>query len=64
MVYTKDQLYFIGNQKMWPVMEAILELSPQEQVEAFQRLLTAKHDPTKPLDSRLVDKALTKKGER
>jgi len=64
MVYTKDQLYFMGNQKMWPVMEEILNLPPEEQVKAFKRLLTAKHDPTKPLDSRLVNKALARKEER
>lgn len=64
MVYTKDQLYFMGNQKMWPVMEEIVSLPSEQQVEVFNRLLTAKFDPTRPLDNRLVDKVLERKGER
>jgi len=57
MVYTKDQAYFIGNQKMWGYFSDIAQLPTDERKRAFQFLFKAKFDPTDELQRRLVEKA-------
>lgn len=58
MVYTKDQAYFVGNQKMWRYFSTIAQLPEGERRKAFQFLFKAKFDPTDELHKRLVEKAV------
>lgn len=57
MVYTKDQAYFMGNQKMLELVLNIVDLPGEQKDEAFSMLFAAKYDPTNPLHVRLVNKA-------
>ena len=58
MVYTKDQAYFMGSQKMWELMLDIVNLPSSEKDQAFDALFAAKYDPTNPLHCRLVQKVI------
>lgn len=57
MVYTKDQAYFMGNQKMLDLVFNIVDLPDDQRNEAFSMLFTAKYDPTNTLHVRLVNNA-------
>ena len=58
MVYTKDQSYFMGNQKMWEIFTNISQLSPEEQKDEFEFLLAAKFDPTNPDHCKIVERSV------
>jgi len=57
MVYTKDQAYFVGNQKIWEYLDGIMDLPEEDRKQEFAKLFAAKFDPTNELHRRIVDKA-------
>lgn len=57
MVYTQDQAYYMGNQKMLEVVLNIVDLPDAQRDEAFDILFAAKYDPTNTLHVKLVNKA-------
>ncbi len=63
MVYTKDKVYFEGSQRMWPLIEAIASLPEDDGKTEYNKLLSAKYDPTNPLHVRIVEKAASKRSE-
>lgn len=59
VAYTKDSVYFLGNQKMWETMLSIVDLPAQERDAAFNLLMAAKYDPTNQLHLRIVKKRMS-----
>lgn len=60
MVYTKDQAYFSGTQKMRELIMDIINLPEDGRYRAFDRLFVAKYDPTNAKHDQLVERALNK----
>lgn len=59
MVYTKDQAYFSGTQKMRELIMDIINLPEEGRYKAFDRLFVAKYDPTNAKHDQLVERALS-----